>query len=269
MRYSLIKNKNMKLSIITVCYNNKTGLEKTLRSVGRQTCKDFEYIVIDGASTDGSVDLLKQYSAIIDYKVSEKDNGIYNAMNKGIKYAHGEYCLFLNSGDILYEDNTIKKVLPTLGQADFISGDTIGIDDKKMWKAPLHITTYLMAIYSLSHQSTFIRTSLLKNRPYREDLKIVADWEQMFYEIIIKDKIYQRLNIIVCGFECGGVSFSKSELRELERKKILDEHFSERMQKDIVHPNLLVYITALADYGSKYYKTLEFFARVIRKIYRK
>ena len=75
-----------------------------MRSVGGQTCKDFEYIVIDGASTDGSVDLLKQYSDIIDYKISEKDNGIYNAMNKGIKYAHGEYCLFLNSGDILYDN---------------------------------------------------------------------------------------------------------------------------------------------------------------------
>lgn len=262
----------MKLSIITVCYNNKAGLEKTLISVAGQTCKDFEYIIIDGASTDGSVDLLKQYSDIIDYKISEKDNGIYNAMNKGIKYAHGEYCLFLNSGDILYDNKTIEKVMPLLGASDFMTGDTVcAYDDgkKSMWDAPSHITTYLMAIYSLSHQATFIRTSLLKNRPYREDLKIVADWEQMFYEIVIKDKSYQRLNMKICEFEYGGVSSSKPELRELERKKILDEHFSERMQNDIVHPCLLVRIAVLADYGSRYYKILEFFARVIRKIYGK
>lgn len=261
-----------KLSIITVCYNNKAGLERTLTSIQEQTTKDFEYLVIDGASTDGSSELLDKYADIIDYKISEKDTGIYNAMNKAIKQAHGEYCLFLNSGDTLYDRNTIKIILPQLGLADFMTGDTVCIlpqNKQTVWKAPTYLSTYLMAIYSLSHQATFIKTSLLKNRPYREDLKIVSDWEQMFYELIIKDRTYKKINLPICRFEYGGVSSSKPELREEERKKVLSEHFSQRVQTDLVKPNLLVRIAMLAEYKSRYYKALELACRVIRQLYKK
>lgn len=261
-----------KLSIITVCYNNKSGLERTLTSIQEQTTKDFEYIVIDGASTDGSAELLDKYADIIDYKLSEKDTGIYNAMNKAIKQAKGEYCLFLNSGDTLHDPNTIKAVLPQLGQADFMTGNTICIlphNKQTIWKSPAYISFYLMAIYSLSHQATFIRTSLLKDRPYREDLKIVSDWEQMFYELIIKDRTYKKIDLPICKFEYGGISSSKPELREKERKLVLDEHFSQRVQADIVRPNLLVRIAMLAEYKSGYYKSLELACRIIRKVYGK
>lgn len=262
----------MKLSIITVCYNDKAGLARTLESVSNQICKDFQYIVIDGASEDGSCELLKQYDEIIDYKVSEKDNGIYNAMNKGIAQARGEYCLFLNAGDSLYSHDTIESVLPLLGDADFISGDTLctfSDGHTSVWKAVSQPTTYLMAIYSLSHQATFIHTSLLKQRPYREDLRIVSDWEQMFFELIIKDRSYKKIEKFICKFAQGGVSSSQKEKREEERQKVLDEHFSKRMQHDIVHPNLLVRIATLADLESNYFKTLEFTARVIRKMFGK
>jgi len=87
----------MKLSIITINRNNKDGLEKTIRSVMAQTCRDYEYIVIDGASTDGSVDIIRQYEKKISCWISEPDKGIYNAMNKGILQAHGNYCIFMNS----------------------------------------------------------------------------------------------------------------------------------------------------------------------------
>lgn len=259
----------MKLTIITVCYNDKVGLARTLKSVKCQTCKDFQYIVIDGASTDGSVELLKQYTEIIDYQISEKDSGIYNAMNKGIEQAQGEYCLFLNAGDSLYACDTIEEVYSLLGDADFMSGDTIctfSDGHTSVWKAVNQVTTYLMAIYSLSHQATFIRTGLLKQRPYREDLRIVSDWEQMFYELIINNCSYKRIEIFVCEFAQGGIS-SQKENREKERRKVLDEYFSKRMQQDIVHPNLLVRIATLADTGSNYYRTLEWSARVIRKFF--
>lgn len=262
----------MQLSIITVNYNNKFGLEQTIKSIQEQKTKSFEYIVVDGASTDGSVELLNQNTNIIDITISEEDNGIYNAMNKGINYANGDYCLFLNSGDTLYDCNTISNILPLLGMADFMTGDTICImpdTSARIWKAPSYLTLYIMAIYSLSHQATFIRTSLLKDRPYREDLKIVSDWEQMFYELIIKDRTYKRINLPICNFEYGGVSSSKPELREKERKIVLSEHFSERVQNDIVRPNLLVRIAMLAEYKSGYYKTLEIACRIIRKFYRK
>lgn len=260
----------MKLTIITVCYNDKVGLTRTLKSVESQTCKDFQYIVIDGASTDGSVELLKLYTEIIDYQKSEKDSGIYNAMNKGIEQAQGEYCLFLNAGDSLYACDTIEKVYSLLDGADFVSGDTIctfSDGHTSVWKAVSQVTTYLMAIYSLSHQATFIRTDLLKQRPYREDLKIVSDWEQMFYELILNDRSYKKIRVDVCEFAQGGISSSQKENRDRERQKVLDEYFSKRMQQDIAHPGLLVRIATLADAESNYYKTLELTARIIRKIF--
>lgn len=260
----------MKLSIITICYNDRHGLQQTLESVKNQSVHDFQYIVIDGASTDGSVDLLTSYAHFIDYSVSEPDSGIYNAMNKGIRKAEGEYCLFMNAGDTLYACDTIEQVLLQLDGTDFLSGDTICVfsDGKtKIWKAVNHASTYLMSMYSLSHQATFIKTELLKKRPYREDLKVVSDWEQMFYELIICDRTYKRLNLNICKFAQGGVSSAQAETRERERQIVLDEHFSKKMQTDIAHPNLLVRIATLADYGSTYYRKLELAVRIVRKLF--
>ena len=98
-----------KLSIITVNLNNREGLRKTAESVVSQTYKDYEWIVIDGGSTDGSKELIEQYAEHISYWVSEPDKGIYNAMNKGIRQAHGEYFLFLNSGDSLCDDDIVES----------------------------------------------------------------------------------------------------------------------------------------------------------------
>lgn len=262
----------MKLSIITICYNDKQGLQLTLESVKAQTTHDFQYIVIDGASKDGSADLLTSYAPFIDYSVSEPDSGIYNAMNKGIAKSEGEYCLFMNAGDTIFANDTIERAMPLLDGTDFLSGNTICVfpDGKtKVWKAVNDASTYLMSMYSLSHQATFIKTDMLKKRPYREDLKVVSDWEQMFYELIIGDKTYKRLNLNICKFAQGGVSSTQAETRERERKIVLNEHFSKKMQTDIAHPNLLVRIASLADYGSPYYGRLELVARIVRKIFGK
>lgn len=259
----------MKLSIITICFNDKEGLQRTLESVKIQTCKNFQYIVIDGASSDGTVDILTEYADVIDYSISEKDSGIYNAMNKGILLAKGKYCLFLNAGDSLYAATTIERVLPLLDGTDFVSGHTFCTfpnGKTKVWKAVSNATIYLMSIYSLSHQATFINTQLLRQRPYREDLRIVSDWEQMFYEIILKDRTYKCINLYICNFAQGGVSSFCPQKREAEREKVLKEYFSERVYQDLVHPNLLVRISVLADYGSRYYKMLEFVTRIVRRI---
>ena len=113
----------MKLSIITINLNNKADLQKTIDSIFTQTCKEFEWVIIDGGSTDGSVELIKETLQYINYWVSEPDKGIYNAMNKGIKASHGEYLLFLNSGDYLYDSSVIHNVLPLLKDRDFYVGE--------------------------------------------------------------------------------------------------------------------------------------------------
>lgn len=262
----------MILSIITINYNNYTGLQKTFNTVISQNTQEYEWIVIDGDSNDDSKELILQFQQYISYWCSEPDDGIFNAMNKGIAHAHGDYCLFLNAGDSLYDNNTIEKVLPHLHDADFISGHTLcklANSKTSTWKAVSHPTTQLMMMYSLSHQSTFIRTELLKKRPYREDLKIVSDWEQMFHELIINNRSYKRIDQFICEFAQGGVSSSKAEQREAERKKVLDEHFSETVQKDIIQSNLLVHIASLADEGTSYYKVQELFAKIIRRLWGK
>ena len=123
----------MKLSIITICYNDKTGLEKTSKSVISQTCKNFEWIFVDGGSTDGSAELINDIvnaliadpltANLVGYHVSEKDKGIYNAMNKGIRRAKGEFLLFMNAGDCLYDEKVLEKVLPLLSDKDIYVGD--------------------------------------------------------------------------------------------------------------------------------------------------
>ena len=112
----------MTLSIITINYNNKEGLQKTITSVVSQTVKEFEWVVIDGGSTDGSKELIEKYTDHIDYYVSEPDKGIYNAMNKGIHASHGKYLQFLNSGDSLHDNDTIERVLPLLKDTDIYVG---------------------------------------------------------------------------------------------------------------------------------------------------
>lgn len=114
----------MKLSIITINYNNRDGLQHTIESVINQTSHEFEYIIIDGGSTDGSVDIIKQYTNQIDYWVSEPDRGIYHAMNKGIDIAKGEYCIFMNSGDLFHNTSSIKDSINHLDGTDIVNGNT-------------------------------------------------------------------------------------------------------------------------------------------------
>ena len=98
----------MKFTVITINYNNADGLRQTILSVVGQTCDDYEYVIIDGGSTDGSVEVIKEREDKISYWVSEKDGGIYNAMNKGVKAARGEYLIFMNSGDIFYDNKVLS-----------------------------------------------------------------------------------------------------------------------------------------------------------------
>lgn len=221
-----------KLSVITINYNNSIGLEKTVRSIVGQSFKDFEFIIIDGGSNDGSVDVIKKYSHKISFWVSEKDKGIYNAQNKGIEKATGEYCLFLNSGDYLVDDNVFQNVFSTNLKHDIIYGDMVIIDpsDEKMdFKMPDHIGVRQMLADTLWHPVSFIKRELFsKYGNYNEIYKIVADYD-FFVRVIIGKKVSSKhLPIKICVFDRTGISSDKSKMSELagERKKIQDLYFS-------------------------------------------
>ncbi|MEN8226432.1 MAG: glycosyltransferase family 2 protein, partial [Bacteroidota bacterium] len=183
----------LKLSIISVCLNNREGLQKTIESVIGQSYNDFEFIIIDGDSDDGSVELIKEHENKISKWISEKDTGIYNAMNKGIGLANGEYCLFLNSGDVLSSKEILKEVFTEKHDADIIYGDLIrkkGNKNYRITRYPDKLTLYhfYVPVPSLHHQASFIKRALFeKFGLYREDFKVIADWEFFFRTIILNN----------------------------------------------------------------------------------
>ena len=227
----------MDLSIITINYNNCAGLIKTLDSVLIQTCKDFEWIVIDGGSTDESKLIIEQNQDKMAYWCSEPDKGIYHAMNKGMMKANGKYCLFLNSGDRLHDKSVVATILPLLDGTDFISGDEWHVDASysyyKTNRNPIEISNYHMLVGILWHQCTFIRTQLLRNHPYDESLKIGADWEEMFYEFLFNKRTYKHIDIIVSDFVAGGASEKDWHLLCSERELVRNKYLSRRQQDEM------------------------------------
>ena len=222
------------ISIISINLNNKEGLNKTISSVLNQSFTDYQYIIIDGGSTDGSSELIKSYSKKITYWVSEKDGGIYNAMNKGIKQAGGEYLLFLNSGDCLFDKEVLKKMLQKGNHADIIYGNILLDNGKEKTEGvfPEKLLFSYFFNHSLPHACSLIKRSLFENTGlYNEDYKIVSDWEFFLLAINKYQCSYQYVPIPVTVFNLEGIS-AREENQQLikeERKAVLQQHFASFM----------------------------------------
>ncbi|MDT3404779.1 glycosyltransferase family 2 protein [Mucilaginibacter terrae] len=202
----------MKLSVITINYNNAAGLQKTMQSVITQTYTDFEYIVIDGGSTDGGVDVIKANEQGVNYWVSEKDRGIWNAMNKGIAVAKGEYCLFMNSGDYLATPAVLEEAVKYLNGKEIIYGDVYFIYEDGTVKIPTHeadIDLFKLTYTNLPHQATFIKTSLLNAiGGYREEYKVASDWFFLLQALVDHKAEFEKIPLIISYFDKTGVSSS-------------------------------------------------------------
>lgn len=223
----------LKLSIITINYNNLVGLRKTVESVLAQTYHDFEYIIIDGASTDGSreylntvqTDNLHAANQLANlHIVSEPDTGIYNAMNKGIRLAHGEYCLFLNSGDFLIEANVLQRVFEQPVEADILCARcNVSDNGQVVWTSnpPQNITFGTLYFVGLAHQSTFIKRTLFESCGlYDETYRYNADTEFWYRAIIIHNATTQRVDMITTDYNLDGVSAThKNDLSFKEEHK--------------------------------------------------
>ena len=220
-----------KLSIITVNYNDRYGLSKTIESVISQTYKDFEFLVIDGNSTDGGKDVIAQYADHIDCWVSEADSGVYNAMNKGIRQATGDFVLFLNSGDRLYDDGVLQKVVPSLSDAFGIYyGDVIikKSHSEKHKKYPDQLSFSYFYTNALCHQACFIKKSLFYDHFfYNEDYKIYSDGEFFIYTICGQNVPYKHLDMIISVYDFSGISTQPdyAKIHEEERFKSINKFF--------------------------------------------
>ena len=216
----------MKLSIITINMNNAAGLKKTIESVLEQTFTDYEYIVIDGGSSDGSVDVIKQYADRITYWVSEPDNGIYHAMNKGIIQAKGEYCQFLNSGDWILASHGLQYIFDKNPVEDICFCDVQYGKDEQKFTDRLSLLTFVES--SFSHQASFIKRSLFSTYGlYNEKNKIISDWEFFIKTIIISQCSYLHIPFTLLYIDTNGISWVSvnQELLEMERMKIIKENF--------------------------------------------
>lgn len=226
----------MKYSVITVCYNDKVGLEKTIKSVIDQTYNDFEYIIIDGASTDGSVEIIKKYNSKINYWISESDSGVYSAMNKGIKIAKGEYTIFMNSGDIFNSNDVLKKINALDIQSDLAVGIANMTKEGKVFSSvipPQEITLGFWVYHSVIHQAAFMRTTKLKEKLYDDNLRIVSDWKYMLEEYINREYTYTAIPLTICCFDTSGIS-SNYEKRINERHKVLKELLPPMLYKEVI-----------------------------------
>lgn len=213
------------LSIITVNLNNRAGLVKTLESVKIQHFKDFEYLIIDGGSTDGSLDIIKENKNLIDFWISEKDQGIYDAMNKGIKKAGGKYLLFLNSGDYLFDVNSLD-IDSFESNQDIIYGNLTYSENDKIYEVKIPQVIDLGFFYrsSLPHCSTFLKKELFdKYGVYSTEYKIISDWIFFFICILINNCSYSYLNRRISVLTVGGISTipENKHLIQSEREKYL------------------------------------------------
>lgn len=236
----------MKLSIITINLNNYDGMKRTITSVVSQTFTDFEWLVIDGGSTDGSRELIEQYSSHFAYWCSEPDKGIYNAMNKGIAHAKGEWLFFLNSGDWLSDKNILSKVFQNNLIGDIVYGNIYETNGTNIVPLVLNKNLSFHTLYykTIPHQSSFIKRDVLQKRPYNEKITIVSDWD-FFIECALNGLIFNHIDYFISYYDTSGISSSNRKKLLKERAEVIEKKVPKCIQYDI--ERLEKYYTAYAD----------------------
>lgn len=231
----------MKITIITVVYNRKATIEQTIWSVLYQTYKNIEYIIIDGGSTDGTVDIIKKYADRISYWISEKDNGIYNAMNKGILKATGNYIEFLNADDALVNEyvieNIVKKI-KTKNMPDVFSSAIWLVDENK--KIQLLLKTLDLENVKkgkvIPHPGVFMKTHILKKYMFNEKYTIVSDYE-LLLKCALDNKFFCFENYPTVFFSNAGVSSNYEEKRIEEHYNVLKKYLGVSMANKFLKEN--------------------------------
>lgn len=217
----------MDISIITVNYNNASGLKKTMASVFEQEYLPYEYIIIDGGSTDGSVKYIEEYSDKISYWISEKDRGIYHAMNKGISQATGEFLIFLNSGDSFCASTTLGTCIDFVMSSpgtDIFYADIYHVTTenslKKLWSHPSKLSLKFLRIENINHQASLFRSSLFTEFGfYPEDYKLASDF-WMYLQCLLSNKQFTHMPFPMINYDLSGLSLVQVTIYREEKKQI-------------------------------------------------
>jgi len=232
-----------KVSVITVSLNAADSIETTISSVIQQTYSNIEYIIIDGGSTDGTEDIIMKYRKHIDVFISEPDKGIYDAMNKGVKYATGEWVIFMNAGDTFYDNKVIERVfskVKNIQEVDLIYGDWCRRYNNfsKIVKAGNLENLWKGMVFS--HQSLFTRTDLLKTNPFNIHYKIAADFDFIF-RMYLQGKNFFYVDEVISVVSMDGLSNIRRIESAKERWKIVRK-YRRNLQVDLYYSILLLNI---------------------------
>ena len=252
----------MKFSIITVCLNAGDDLAVTIDSVLAQTYDDYELIIKDGMSTDGSIEKIPKNSHI--KLIRCKDSGIYDAMNQAIKEAQGDYCIFINAGDTIYVENTLQEIndFINLNTGDFYYGKSYTASSGVVNYAPATINKYYCFRTTMCHQAMVIKTSFLKKRGYNTKYKITADREWMVYGFIKAKMKFTRMPMFVSNYKGEGISYGNSVYSTIkeETERINKEFFTKHertlflLRRAFTFPKLRRLISTNPKFKEKYYK---------------
>ena len=226
----------MTLSIITINFNNKDGLQKTINSVIQQSFKEYEWIIIDGGSSDGSEDVIKTYQSHFSFWCSEPDKGIYNAINKGLSCAAGDYIQFLNSGDWLYDSTSLEKVFAQIdGKYDIYYGDMVQVNDGGKLNPityPDELGFLFFPYNNICHQATFYKRSLFDNNLYDESFCIVSDWA-MNLKLLFNGSTFKHINQYIVYYDNQGRSSAADSKHHIERTAAFEKYVPQQIKIDL------------------------------------
>ena len=226
----------MTLSIITINFNNKDGLQKTINSVIQQSFKDYEWIIIDGGSSDGSEDVIKTYQSHFSFWCSEPDKGIYNAINKGLLHAAGDYIQFLNSGDWLYDSTSLEKAFAQIdGKYDIYYGDMVQVNDGGKLNPityPDELGFLFFPYNNICHQATLYKRSLFDNNPYDESFCIVSDWA-MNLKLLFNGSTFKHINQYIVYYDNQGRSSAADLKHHIERTAAFEKYVPQQIKIDL------------------------------------
>jgi glycosyltransferase involved in cell wall biosynthesis len=215
------------ISVVTVVYNGDKHIESTIESIVDQKYTNIEYIIVDGGSTDHTLEILKKYSSSIDFWISEKDNGIYDAMNKGKKLSNGDWLLFLNSGDFFVNQNVLSDfvdfVTNSKGVVDIFFGSTLVLNEIRKPKNQLEINDFILGL-PFCHQSVFVSKEVYKAFDFDSSLKIYGDLI-FFRRAYLKGFNFECINLPISNFDLEGVSSKFSIIHFFELNKINKNKF--------------------------------------------
>ncbi len=226
------------VTIITVVYNADNSIERTIQNIIGQTYSNIEYIIIDGGSTDSTVDIIKSYEDNISYWVSEPDNGIYFAMNKAIDIAVGTWVNFMNAGDTFIDNNVIKNLVnQTSDDADIYYGSRyIYTGDNAVFEECLHLDDIYYKM-PFGHQAAFIKSAILKKLRFDTSYKLSADYD-FFIRCYRENCKFHDLGFPVCNFHTGGLSYQQHLKSTIETLKILSDYTDEEgIKKSLFYKN--------------------------------